>query len=287
MRGFSAAVSLLVVGLWAAAVQADPQAGPQTVTQTAQPQVKRPQAEAPRAKPAKTAKAKNKRRKARRKKPKMAYWRAQLQKAAASGRRGRYAKARGQAEALLAVMRLDPTVGEGAEVHVLCLLGTIQLYQDDFVGGEARLRSVLAYYEAREAALLDLSDCDLVVLSACDTAKAAYQRGEGMLGLVRGFRVAGARHVIASLWKVEDRATRMLMAFFYTRYFDAARPCTPAQALAEAQASLRSYEQEVEVVDAQRSAMLGREVRVRVRVKPYAAPRYWAAFVCYGSGSAR
>jgi tetratricopeptide (TPR) repeat protein len=57
---------------------------------------------------------------------------------------------------------------------------------------------------------------DLVVLSACQTAVGPEIRGEGMVGLVRGFMSAGAARVVASLWKVDDEATALLMREFYS-----------------------------------------------------------------------
>ena len=56
---------------------------------------------------------------------------------------------------------------------------------------------------------------DLVVLSACQTALGKEIRGEGLIGLTRGFMYAGAARVVASLWSVEDRATADLMGSFY------------------------------------------------------------------------
>jgi CHAT domain-containing protein len=56
---------------------------------------------------------------------------------------------------------------------------------------------------------------ELVVLSACDTALGNEVRGEGLVGLTRGFLYAGARQVIGTLWPIEDRANTQLMLEFY------------------------------------------------------------------------
>jgi CHAT domain-containing protein len=72
-----------------------------------------------------------------------------------------------------------------------------------------------------------------VVLSACETALGTDIRGEGLIGLTRGFMHAGASQLVASLWNVNDRATAALMTAFYTGAFD--RRLSPAAALRAAQ----------------------------------------------------
>jgi len=95
---------------------------------------------------------------------------------------------------------------------------------------------------------------DLVVLSGCDTGRGMAIRAEGHLGLARAFLLAGAPRVIASLWRVDDDATRALMEAFYARWKDGT---STAEAL--------------------------RDARARVRAEPrWAHPRYWAAFVQWG-----
>jgi CHAT domain-containing protein/Tfp pilus assembly protein PilF len=80
-------------------------------------------------------------------------------------------------------------------------------------------------------------DADLVVLSGCRTALGKELRGEGLIGLTRGFQYAGAPRVIASLWRVEDQATAALMERFYrAMWIEGLRP---AAALREAQLWVR------------------------------------------------
>jgi CHAT domain-containing protein/tetratricopeptide (TPR) repeat protein len=98
-------------------------------------------------------------------------------------------------------------------------------------------------------------NADLVVLSACRTALGKDVRGEGLVGLTRGFWYAGAPRVVASLWDVRDRATAELMGRFYRAMLKEGR--TPAAALRAAQVSMS-------------------------REKRWEAPYYWAGFVLQG-----
>jgi CHAT domain-containing protein/Tfp pilus assembly protein PilF len=98
-------------------------------------------------------------------------------------------------------------------------------------------------------------NADLVVLSACRTALGKEIRGEGLVGLTRGFMYAGAARVVASLWSVEDRATAELMGSFYRAMLR--RKLSPAAALRQAQIEM--------------AAQPGRK-----------SPYYWAGFSIQG-----
>jgi CHAT domain-containing protein len=96
---------------------------------------------------------------------------------------------------------------------------------------------------------------DLVVLSACQTALGKEIKGEGLIGLTRGFMYAGARRVVASLWQVDDLATAKLMQRFYQGMLKDG--LTPSAALRVAQLEL-------------------------AKQKRWASPYFWAAFVIQG-----
>jgi tetratricopeptide (TPR) repeat protein len=115
---------------------------------------------------------------------------------------------------------------------------------------------------ALEVEDLDLWGTELVFLSACETGLGEVQVGEGVLGLRRAFQLAGARTVVASLWKVPDAETERLMSTFLSRWLKGAGK---AEALRQAQ---------LEMIRALRASPLA--------VRRQAPPLYWAAFVCHG-----
>jgi len=98
-------------------------------------------------------------------------------------------------------------------------------------------------------------NADLVVLSACQTGLGKEVRGEGLIGLVRGFMYAGAPRVIASMWEVDDAATTELMKSFYKGVLQ--EKLTPAAALRAAQIEM-------------------------LKKSHWQSPYYWGAFVLHG-----
>lgn len=134
-----------------------------------------------------------------------------------------------------------------------------------FIDEERPMRSALVlaldqnmtedgFLQAREIGALQL-DADLVVLSGCQTAYGSIRRGEGILDLSRCFFRAGARTVVASLWRIEDRATAVLMREFYTALIGG---MTMAQAL--------------------------RSAKLWMIRSDFSNPFFWAGFVLSGEG---
>ncbi len=91
---------------------------------------------------------------------------------------------------------------------------------------------------------LNLKDCELTVLSACETNYGPQQQGEGVWALSRGFLVAGSRRVVASNWLVDDEAAASLVSYFCTNIAQAGKTgeADYAQALHDAKCWVRQQE---------------------------------------------
>lgn len=106
---------------------------------------------------------------------------------------------------------------------------------------------------AQEIANTDLAGLDMCVLSACQTAQGDIS-SEGVYGLQRGFKKAGANSILMSLWKVDDEATCLLMTEFYKNWIG--KKMTKHKALEKAKQMVRSHKE-----------------------KGWDDPKYWAVFI--------
>jgi CHAT domain-containing protein len=157
---------------------------------------------------------------------------------------------------------------------------------------------------------INLQNLRLLVLSACETSLFDIQRlPNEVTGLATGFLQAGVAGVIASLWKVNDEATYLLMTRFARLYLDPQGLWSPAQALAQAQrwlreeatnAVLKEYDPLLPKTIAEAGQTLSDEKyshqtalkRIRQEATrralsrpdelPYAHPAYWAGFIATG-----
>jgi len=162
------------------------------------------------------------------------------------------------------VSGLDPGLLSG-----LVLAGANQRYVDGKDDG---------ILTALEVSDIDLSHVKLATLSACETGLGKTAGNEGLLGLQRAFQTAGAKTVVASLWKVPDKATQLLMSRFYDNLWRKKMP--KIEALREAQRWL------LHDADKQTGLDRGLELEpVDVAAFPKSGglpPYFWAAFVLSG-----
>lgn len=134
----------------------------------------------------------------------------------------------------------------------LYLAGAQISLNGNFIHDEFSEDGILTAYEVSN---LNLDSTQLVVLSACETGLGSIIQNEGVIGLQRAFRIAGAENIIMTLWKVDDRATQVFMNKFYSYWLD-------GQAKNEAFKSTIEY--------------------MRFETKDYTHPFYWGAFVYLG-----
>ena len=129
---------------------------------------------------------------------------------------------------------------------------------------------------AKEIAGMDLRRLDLVALSACQTGLGEIT-GDGVFGLQRGFKKAGANTLLMSLWKVDDTATQLLMTQFYKNMLSG---MGKYEALTAAQKYLRELEvtEKIEYTLFQQKNYDKPAVEI-ISTKKYADPKFWAAFV--------
>ncbi|MGA2621679.1 MAG: tetratricopeptide repeat protein [Thermoguttaceae bacterium] len=138
---------------------------------------------------------------------------------------------------------------------------------------------------AEEIGTQNLDCVDIVVLSACESGLGKQASGEGVLGLQRSFQSAGVRTVVASLWPVDDAATKALMVTFYTNLWEKKLP--KREALRQAQLTmLREYDPKVGKLRGPGAERPVDPAKLTAAQEAGGAkslsPFYWASFVLSG-----
>ena len=122
---------------------------------------------------------------------------------------------------------------------------------------------------AAEIATLDLSGTDIVVLSACNTALGEVTT-EGVWGLQRAFKQAGAQTIVMSLWQVDDEATAVFMQYFYEALLKGRQTLAKAVSI--------DVEIAVHIFNYPHDALATAQRRMRQHPQ-YSSPYYWAGFI--------
>jgi CHAT domain-containing protein len=178
------------------------------------------------------------------------------------------------------------------------------LARDALPDADSQLHQGKPVYDGRLTAEEVLSgwklDCDLVTLSACQTALGKHERGEGFIGFTQAFLLTGSRSVVVSLWKVDDAATALLMQRFYANLLGKRdglkQPLSKAEALHEAKSWLRSLTRQQAlkhwagvskgvVRDKGRRKLPLAPALPKMKEKedrPFVHPNFWATFVLVG-----
>jgi hypothetical protein len=167
---------------------------------------------------------------------------------------------------------------------------------EPYINGQLSAGEVLDFWKL---------NAELVTLSACETAIGKEGAGDGLLGFAQAFLTAGSRSVCLSLWKVDDTATALLMDRFYQNLLGKrdglSKPMGKAAALDEAKRWLRNLSgEEALTLTAKLTNGVARGTRSKDEdlklvvpsagpktpptkdSKPFAHPKYWAAFILIG-----
>jgi hypothetical protein len=163
---------------------------------------------------------------------------------------------------------------------------------EPYLDGRLTAAEVLEYWQL---------DAELVTLSACESGLGRFGGGDGLLGFAQAFLLAGSRAVCLTLWQVDDTATALLMDRFYRNLLgkreDGAKAMGKAAALHEAKQWLRTVTTRAAldrlgvltqgVVRGERPAREAMHAVPQPKdaaadFRPYAHPRYWAAFILIG-----
>ncbi|GEM_PF-4865250 len=182
---------------------------------------------------------------------------------------------------------LKPDVGSDKEDFALSRSGLLFSGANDALSGKPIPAGCDdGVLTAKEIALLDFDKVNLLVLSACETGLGDIT-AEGVFGLQRGFKKAGVKSMIMSLWKVDDKATGMLMTKFYEELMSGK---SKHESLISAQKYLREFAVTVSDSDEEMTAAQKRRNRINedepssasepTKIEyPYSNPKFWAAFI--------
>lgn len=164
----------------------------------------------------------------------------------------------------------------GKENNAMLYSGLLLSGANKTLAGESDENVEDGILTAYEAMNLNLDNTDLVVLSACETGLGEVKNGEGVYGLQRAFKVAGAKTIIMSLWKVDDEATQELMVSFYRHWLssDAQGPSKSPP-----RGDLKGPPSGGGLGGAKRSAFLKAQQELKAK---YPHPYFWGAFVMVG-----
>jgi CHAT domain-containing protein len=195
-----------------------------------------------------------------------------------------------------AVVLLEEAATEAAVRAHIANAELLHFATHGYLSEDAPLQSSLLLAHQAQFTLQELMgirlQAELVVLSACDTARGTRTGGDDVLGLSRGLIASGAKAAIVSLWPVNDASTALFMGHFYQQLKAGA---TPAKALWSAQvylaqmdqtqqsAALRSLEQVLPDTTRSVRDLVGLPDKAREGVDlNYSHPYYWAGFILIG-----
>lgn len=201
-----------------------------------------------------------------------------------------------EASFVASLFQRPPLIGEQATESAvresLASCPLLHFATHGILSAEAPLNSSIALADGGELTVYELMGlqlhADLVVLSACNTARGETTGGDDVLGLTRGLLAAGARAAVVSLWRVNDVSTSLFMGHFYRRLRGGDEPVT---ALQSAQNYLRSLspdllDRELGGLNAAlKDARFDRDVETSESESPpevYGHPYFWSPFILVG-----
>ncbi len=177
------------------------------------------------------------------------------------------------------VARVPISLSDSIMSDITLLSSGIVLEGANLAGSKSKKEDGLL--SARELCdIKDISNIDLIVLSACQTAQGVVS-DEGPVGVVRGLKKGGAHTIMATLWPISDAATMIFMDAFYDALLDG--KSSKHNALIKAQEAVRNYTIKKPSVRFSPKTLSSRPIDDEkdnvILIKPYEDPYYWAPFI--------